>query len=388
MNGEMISIGLVGCGMIGRVHAAEYQKHRDRIDLHVFDINRQAAGKTKEDFEASGIFESLDDVLSSDVDALDICLPHHLHLQMTLSALENGKHVFLEKPIANSLDEADRMIDAAEKNGRILAVCENFRYEPAIARSLEIMKRGDIGRPFLVNIHELSFAIEITSAMKAYEWRMKKSTGGGGVLFDRGVHLMAAANQLGGPVKRVFARTMRPDSKWEVDETSVVMLDHVDSITTNIIESWNIRNPKKVPFLSVFGSRGSIIENPEMRLPGHRQFEIGGIEVYSEIREEFQEKPPEDVVRGVKEYMKTMDDDDIPWKAIEKTFSKGKLLDITTDFSGYNVYEEAILDFIASIREGRSPRVSGLDARSDIELVFAAYRSAETGNPVDLPLTR
>ncbi len=378
---------LVGYGMIGHVHAEEYGNHRDDIDLYICDTDRGRREKAQEAHDPAGVFTDFDEVLKRvHIDAVDISLPHHLHHEAVLAALKAGKHVFLEKPIANSLSEADDMIRKAEERGLVLSVLENFRYEPGVDRARELMGAGVIGEPFMVNIHELSFAIEMTSRMKTYQWRMKEATGGGGILFDRGVHLMAMANRLGGPVRSVYAVTRRPDNKWEVDETSVITLVHENGIVTNIIESWNVRNPPRVPLMAVYGNRGSIVEVPEKRLPGHRQFEIGEIAVYSETDGRFHSTVSGDVIQGVQAYMKTLGEDEIPAESVEKTFSKGTSIDITTEFDGYNVYNEAIKDFLECVKTGKKPRVSGADARSDIELVFAAYESARRGEPVQLPL--
>ncbi len=218
---------LVGCGMIGRIHGQASQKHRDDIELSVCDTREEVARVAGKEVGATDVFTSYDQVLADPkIDAVDLCLPHHLHTPAALSAFKAGKHVLLEKPIANSLAEADSLIEAAGRTGLVFAVSENFRFEPAIRKAVEIIERGDIGAPFLIQIQELSFTVELTSLMQAYDWRRQKSTGGGGVLFDRGVHLMATVNQLGGKVRTVYALTRCPHDLWEVDETSVVSFVH------------------------------------------------------------------------------------------------------------------------------------------------------------------
>ncbi len=379
------TICLVGCGMIGHVHAGEYMKHADRVDLYICDRDEALCRRMADKYSAAGIIPRFDAVLSDGrIEAVDICLPHHLHSETAMKALDAGKHVFIEKPLANSLEEADAMIEKARSTGLTLAVLENFRYEPAVDRAVELMARGVIGEPFMITIHEVSYAIEMTSRMKTYEWRMKSSTGGGGILFDRGVHLMAMANRLGGPVRSVYAVTRCPDRKWDVDETSVVTLVHENGIVTNIILSWNVRTPPEMPLMAVYGNGGSIVEVPEKRLPGHLQFEIGEIRVFSEIDKEYYVGVDREIIKGVQEYMKSLGDDDIPDESVEKSFATGVSIDIVNGYAGYNVYNEAIKDFLECLEAGRAPRVGGAEARSDIELVFAAYESARTGLPVEI----
>jgi predicted dehydrogenase len=381
-----LGICLVGCGMIGHVHAREYGNHRDRADLYICDLDESLARRMAAQHGAAGTFGTMEEALSdSRIDAVDICLPHHLHCETALHALDAGRHVFIEKPIANSLREAEAMTEKARSAGLTLAVLENFRYEPAVGRARELMDRGVVGEPFMIAIHEFSYAIEMTSLMKTYRWRMKAESGGGGILFDRGVHLMAMVNRLGGPVRSIYAATRRPDRKWDMDETSVTTLLHENGIVTNLVLSWNIRTPPPMPLMAVYGNAGSIIETPEKRVPGHGHFEIGEIRVFSEKFKEYYRATDPAVIRGVQAYMKNLGDDDLPDEAVDRTFAKGVSLDISSEFTGYNVYNEAIRDFIECIETGKKPRVGGDEARSDIELVFAAYESARTGKPVMIP---
>jgi len=387
MTNKKLKLCLVGCGMIGRIHAQACQKHRDDIDLYVCDLDSEVARAAGEEFEAVGVFTSYEEVLAdSDIEAVDLCLPHHIHASTALSAFEAGKHVLLEKPIANSLAEADSIIKAADKSGLVLAVSENFRFEPGIDRALEIMERGDIGKPFLIQIQEMSFGIEVTTHMQACDWRRRKSTGGGGVLFDRGVHLMAIINQLGGKVKSVYAQTRCPAELWEVDETSVIMFIHENGVITNLIQSWNIRSAPQFPMMAVYGTDGSIIEAPEKRLPGHGPFEIGGLEVCSGKKAEFQAAKDTDYFEDAKLYIKMMLNAEVPDDVLERSLTRGVPMDILGEFVTYNVYEASIMDFVECVRTGKKPHVGGEQARDDIELVFASYESARTGQPVILPL--
>jgi predicted dehydrogenase len=384
---EKVRICLVGCGMIGRVHAQVYQKLRNRFDLYICDADREVARAAQEEFEALGVFSTYEEVLSdSAVEAVDLCLPHHLHMEAALSAFSAGKHVLLEKPISNSLAEADTIIAAAEQSGMTLAISENFRFEPGIGRARAIIGRGDIGVPFLVQIQEMLFSTEITTYMAAFDWRRRESTCGGGFLFDRGVHLMAAVNQLGGPVQTVYAVTRTPAKVWEVDETSAAIFIHKNGVVTNLIESCNVRSAPQTPFLAVYGTEGSIVEWPERRLPAHGPFEIGGLVVYSAKNKKYQGPLDRDYLADAKLYLKMMMNTQAPDDVLERTLARGVPVDLIEEFSAYSVYESSILDFAECIRTEKQPHVGGAEARADIELVFACYESARMGLPVTLPL--
>jgi predicted dehydrogenase len=373
--------------MIGRIHAQACQKYQDDIELSICDSNPEVARRTEEEFHVAGAFSEYEQVLADPaIEAVDLCLPHHLHKPSAISAFAAGKHVLLEKPIANSLAEADAIIEAARKAGRVFAVSENFRFEPAIQRAVEIIERGDIGTPFLIHIQEMSFTVELTAHMRTYDWRRRESTGGGGVLFDRGVHLMAMVNQLGGPVQSVYALTRCPADTWEIDETSIATFVHTNGIITNLIESWNIRSAPAAPMMAIYGTEGSIIESPDKRLPGHSPFEMGGLIVYGANSREFQASTDTDHFDDAKLYMKMVLNAEVPDDVLARALARGTLVDVVSEHGTYNVYEASIMDFIECIRTGKTPHVQGRHARADIELVFAAYESARTGQPITLPL--
>ncbi len=385
-NGKL-KLCVVGCGMIGRIHCQSCLKLRDDIELYVCDTDEDAARAALAESEAAGMFDTYEEVLSaSNIEAVDLCLPHHLHAPAAVAAFEARKHVLLEKPIANSLAEADSIGTAARKANRVFAVSENFRFEPAVKKAREIVERGDIGKPFLIQIQEMSYTVELTTHMRTYDWRRRKSTGGGGVLFDRGVHLMALVNQLGGRVRSVYAVTRCPAQAWEVDETSVALFIHDDGVVTNLIESWNIRSAPKVPMMAIYGTAGSIVEDPDKRLPGHSPFEMGGLVVCSSRRKEFQIPPADDYLGDAKLYMKMVLNAEVPDEVLSRSLTHGTPIDIVGEYGHYNVYEASIMDFAECIRTGKTPHVGGQDARDDIELVFASYESARTGRPVTLPL--
>lgn len=387
MADSKLKICLVGVGMIGRIHAQSYVRHNDKFDLYVCDANNDVARTAGMDYGAVAVFDDYEEVLSSpDIEAVDICLPHHLHAKTAIAGLEAGKHVLLEKPYANSLAEADAITDAAEKTGLVIAISENFRFEPAIKRATEIIELGAIGKPFLITIQEMSYTVELTSHMAAYDWRRLESTGGGGVLFDRGVHLMATVNQLGGPVRSVYAKEQSPAKIWEVDETSVVTMVHDNSIVTSLIHSWNVRSAPYTPCMAVYGSEGSIFEIPEKRVPGHGPFEIGGLVVYSAKNPDFQAPKDDDLFNGAKLYVKEYLNAEVPDDVLARTLARGIHIDIVSEFGAYSVYDESILDFLACVRTGKKPHGGPDEARADIELVFAAYESAKSGMPVTLPL--
>src|SRR5437588_10574935 len=127
---EPIRVGLIGCGNISAKHAQGYSALQDLLQVvAVCDSNEAAARTCGTELGAGHVFTDHRALLEADlVDAVDVCLPHHLHAPVTIDCLEAGLHVLVEKPIATTLDEADRMVDAAQHAGKILMVGHNERY--------------------------------------------------------------------------------------------------------------------------------------------------------------------------------------------------------------------------------------------------------------------
>ncbi|HET91251.1 MAG TPA: Gfo/Idh/MocA family oxidoreductase [Chloroflexi bacterium] len=124
-----IGVGIVGCGRISDLHALGYQGREDARIVAVCDTKR---GRAREKGAAWGIdrarvYTDYHQLLADPgVDLVELLVPHHLHAEMTVAACAAGKHVSVQKPMALTTAEADRMIEAAERAGVVLRVYENF----------------------------------------------------------------------------------------------------------------------------------------------------------------------------------------------------------------------------------------------------------------------
>jgi len=383
---EKLKICLIGTGNIGKTHMEAYVKFKDRVQISICDKDKRKLRRFADKYNIEECFDDYQNALKQeDISAVDICLPHHLHAPVAIEAARRGKHILLEKPIAGSIKEADDIIGEARKSKVKLAISENFRFEPSLIKAKELIDNGVIGDPFLILVNEWWNTIDVVNVVPAFNWRREKDKCEGGILLDRGVHLMAMLNLLGGKVESVYAKCARPFKSWQGDDTSIVILKFENSILANLVESWGFRATPKMPLVSIYGTQGSIIDCPDKRLPPHKAYEIGGLYVYSAKITRYQsEVKKEDI-----DYMKnwTLDiwpDCEIDTKIIQQSLCKGVLLEMEKEYPGYNVYEKSIENFINCILTGAEPRVRGEDARSDIELVISAYESSRTGKEVKL----
>jgi predicted dehydrogenase len=127
---------------------------------------------------------------------------------MTVAACRAGKHVSVQKPMALTVAEADRMIEAAQQAGVVLRVFENFVFYPPHVRAREMIDAGEIGEPQMIRLHVGTGKSETQwkVPLSAWLWRFNEDRcGGGPLIFDHGYHLFSLARYMMGPVERVYA---------------------------------------------------------------------------------------------------------------------------------------------------------------------------------------
>jgi len=224
-----IRVGIVGCGRISDLHEMGYRGREDARIVAVCDAKRKRAQEQARAWgiEADKVYTEYDKLLADpEIDLVELLVPHHLHAEMTVEACQAGKHVSVQKPMALSAAEADRMIQAAERAGVVLRVYENFVfYEPHV-RAKEMIEAGEIGEPQMIRLH-VNTGTRDTAwkvPLSAWVWRFdEKRCGGGPLIFDHGYHLFSLARYLMGEVERVYA--------W-IDRSPVVPTKYLDAPAT------------------------------------------------------------------------------------------------------------------------------------------------------------
>ena len=200
----MISLAILGAGFMGRAHAANYQTLGDRV--RVKTVASRGAGRAAAVAETVGAEPSTDleaAVSDPEVDAVDICLPTPLHREWAERALAAGKHVFLEKPLALTADDADAIVSAGTEAGRVLMIGLVLRFWPEYVELERRISAGGLGRPRAVSTYRLSPPIDWN------DW-MVDAAQSGGVAVDMLVHDFDQMNWLLGRPRRVFATEPRP----------------------------------------------------------------------------------------------------------------------------------------------------------------------------------
>ena len=123
MSGKL-KVGIIGTGIIGKGHISGYQSMSNDVDIvAIADINEAEAQHVAQENGISHVFSDYHDLLRIDeIDSVDVCLPNFLHAPVTIDALEAGKHVYCEKPMAKTGTEAQAMYDTAQRTGKKLSV--------------------------------------------------------------------------------------------------------------------------------------------------------------------------------------------------------------------------------------------------------------------------
>jgi UDP-N-acetylglucosamine 3-dehydrogenase len=249
-------LGIVGCGWAGEEHARALLGMSGRAVLSaVADIDSVRARSCADRWQVpvwSGDYHA---ILRTDLlDAVCICLPHQLHLEAALAAMRAGLDVLIEKPLANTLAEADAMIAGAGETGRVLMVAENVRYDPTYLTVAAIVRTGALGDLFLLRVNREH---EKHQYMRDRPWWLSEPSGG--ILYAGGVHDFELVRMLGGEIAHVHASTgPRVLPEMAGDQNSVAVATLRSGAMAVLVETFSLKTPRPGVTGSVHGSRGSL----------------------------------------------------------------------------------------------------------------------------------
>ncbi len=194
---ERVRLGVLGAGNIAVMNVKGYLEDPRCDVVAVCDTDEAVGRQAADDWGAETFYRDLDDLLADDsVDAVEILTPTYLHHDHVIAALEAGKHVSVQKPIANSVEDGLAMQVAADRAGRTLRVSECFVHYPPLELAKRLVADGAIGKPTSLRIRTLvgqtDSAFQAALRPEGYGWRLDKRSAGGH-LFDDMVHKYAMA---------------------------------------------------------------------------------------------------------------------------------------------------------------------------------------------------
>jgi predicted dehydrogenase len=194
--------------------------------------------------------------MGSGIDAVDICLPHHLHAPAIFDAAAAGKHILCEKPMCINLEEADRIVEAVRKAGIIYMSAHNQLFTPAVQEIKRMVDEGAVGKVRWIRSQD-SFILP-TSALKG-AWRSTLKFQGGGELIDTGYHPTYRLLYLAGAEVAAVRATMgRFQQEIEGEDTASVQVRFTNGVIGEIFTSWALNRPHGTHDLHVVGDLGEI----------------------------------------------------------------------------------------------------------------------------------
>lgn len=210
------------------VGAAVLGMHRSAFSLPMFqlvgvtDVNSAVAEERAEELGCPAFPNDVQMIEQTQPDIVVIMTPHPFHAEITIRALEAGCHVLCEKPMAVHAGEADAMIAAAERTGRLLAVNLQFRHRPEVIAAKRLLDEGRLGQ-----LQRVDVVASWTRAERYYRitpWRGTWKNEGGGVLMNQAPHNLDLACHLAGPPSRVVGWTRTRSQPIEAEDTAHAML--------------------------------------------------------------------------------------------------------------------------------------------------------------------
>jgi predicted dehydrogenase len=270
---EEMRIGVIGVGQIGTRHLTTYQGIAGSRVVALADVDPQALARSA---AVHGIGDTYTDyrrlLERPDIQAVDVCLHNNLHRPVTVAALEAGKHVYCEKPMAGSYVDAQHMMDAAKKANRMLSIQLGTLFSPETRAAHSLIQDGRLGR--IYHGRSTGFRRRGRPFVDGYgsPTFVQKKSSAGGALYDMGVyHIARMLYLLGNPtVERVSGKTYqevgmdekrRSSSGYDVEELGLGFVRLSGNISLDIIESWSILLDR-LEGAVVVGSEGGVRLEP------------------------------------------------------------------------------------------------------------------------------
>lgn len=315
---EHLHLVFLGCGDIASKHVGRIRKADKNISISFASRTTQKADDYKKKFKGNKSYDSYDKAITDpEVDIVFITTPPHLHYDLAKKAIENGKHVIVEKPPFFKAAHVTELGQLADAQGLQLLIAENYYYRPMRYRVKELIEEGVIGQPLFINL-------SATKKQKSKDdWRDQEKLAKYGALFEGGIHWVNFMNNMGFDITDVHGYQPRKQDKLE--RSMQVTANTEEGAIINLQYSWEVDT-------LLFGLRLSRIYGTE----GSITFESNGVSLF---------------VRGKK-----------------KRLQFPRLQHITG-------FGPMFKDFFTSLRAGKQPEFSYHLAEKDMLLIEQVYAS-------------
>jgi len=336
-----LKVGVIGVGWQGQNHAQVYSELEETELIAIADIDREKAQKVAKYFGVKKVYTDYSQMLTeSEVEAVSITTPDFFHKEPTICALEKGKHVLCEKPLATSLTDVDEMILAAQRSNKIAMACFENRWNLPFVKAKEVIDRGEIGKPIIA----YSRLNVVKKFPQALSWANRTS-----VVFLFMVHpfdlirwfIKSEAKKVSAEAHVGFLKKVGIDSFDAVH----ALISFDNGMILDLEGCWTLPDNFPTPFdfkMELIGSKGVLnIDTSHQCI--------------SKITKKGVENP--EILRLSK-----------------------------VDRVSYGFVKAMIGHFVSCIKEKQTPLTTFQDGRAAVEVALAIYKSIEEGKPVYLPL--
>lgn len=347
---EKVKLALVGVGAWGNIIGSAVHRSK-KAKLVTCYTRSQEKGKAFAQKYGCDHEKSFEDVLRrDDVEGVLLITPNAIHAEQTILAAQYGKHVFVDKPIANTLEDGKKMIETCKKAGVVLMVGHDMRRLSGFRKMKELIDNGSIGKPVMV---ESNFSARSGFELTPQQWRWRGDDLGcpAGSLMTMGVHHADTLNYYFGPIKKVFAFFNKLYIPAEVEDVTMTVFQFESGVLGYLGSTYV---SPRTNWIYVYGTEGQLF--CQLFLPNVPR------EEYLQI-----------------------------WPVVDKYTSlqiigknKGQPEPISLSL-GDPILEE-IDEFAECIRTGKKPETDGQGALVALALIRAAIESARSGKPVNLTL--
>lgn len=277
---KTLRVGLIGYRFMGRAHSNAWRQAprffhlKANVELHTI-CGRHAAGVQAARAQLGWQKATTDwhEIVESPlIDIVDIVTPNHLHAEMAIAAVKNGKHVLCEKPLALNVKQAEAMVAAANKAKVVHMVCHNYRRIPAIALAKRMIGEGALGRIF--HFHARYAQDRLADPEFPLDWRLQKETSGCGVhsdinshVIDLGRYLVGEFEQVCGllntfiperPLADALAKGARKMGRVTVPDSAIFIGRMENGVLANVEATRYALGRKNHIAIEINGSKGSI----------------------------------------------------------------------------------------------------------------------------------
>jgi len=345
---EPIGIGIIGAGEISILHAAAYRDMGDRVRLAaVADVELARAQFLAERLSIPTVYDDYQNLLADpDVQAVSICTPPFLHVPQSVEALEAGKHVLCEKPVAPNMAGLDRIAAAERASGRVFSGVFQSRFGRGARQVKALIERGRFGRLLLGFTHTLWMR---DAAYYGVWWRGSWAQECGGASVSQALHGIDLLLWFMGEPSHLYAEADTLKMDIEVEDTAAAVVRFRSGALGQVLTTVNCQDNRSR--LEIYGTTLHAVSSED---------------AYQSTKEPFHLSAADPA------YLES-----VQREADELAPSGPPYLQIGM-----------VEDFVGALEEGREPLVTVAECRRSLELVTALYRSAMTGEAVSFPIEK